>query len=385
MNANLNLNWQIYRELNPDLIKANLNNEHQVTTHWTRYGQKENRKSKITDITPNFNWEIYKKQNPKLILRDQTEYELHWIKFGMEKCCNKIIENEIIENNAIDDKTIENEIKIITARTDEINEFNAKYGSREHKLRYHNSNKYNENYINRHNETNIITRDLFLDCSIDTDKIILLCCTGRSGSTTLQRIINTIPNSNICGENGGALNNLLSFYKNIKRGIDMNIPGGKNPMRYDELIRKNIKPCWYNSFNYRELVNNLKHLIIKMFKNSDQTTLWGCKEIRYLDNTNLIPEFKELFPQTKIIIQIRQNIVAQSKSGWFAGEESIPYLEKYNAELIKFYQQNKDYVYLSTFEDMFNLDKLAKIFEFIDCTPFYNKNKIDVVLSNKME
>ena len=162
MNANLNLNWQIYRELNPDLIKANLNNEHQVTTHWTRYGQKENRKSKITDITPNFNWEIYKKQNPKLILRDQTEYELHWIKFGMEKCCNKIIENEIIENNAIDDKTIENEIKIITARTDEINEFNAKYGSREHKLRYHNSNKYNENYINRHNETNIIIFSIFL-------------------------------------------------------------------------------------------------------------------------------------------------------------------------------------------------------------------------------
>ena len=49
------------------------------------------------------------------------------------------------------------------------------------------------------------------------DIIILVCAVGRSGSTTTQRILNTMPNSNICGENMGAVNNLLEFYKNIKR------------------------------------------------------------------------------------------------------------------------------------------------------------------------
>ena len=48
------------------------------------------------------------------------------------------------------------------------------------------------------------------------DKIVLICATGRSGSTTMQRIINSVPNSNICGENFGAINSLLEFYKNIK-------------------------------------------------------------------------------------------------------------------------------------------------------------------------
>ena len=48
------------------------------------------------------------------------------------------------------------------------------------------------------------------------DKIVLICATGRSGSTTMQRIINTIPNSNICGENFGAINSLLEFYRRIK-------------------------------------------------------------------------------------------------------------------------------------------------------------------------
>ena len=31
-------------------------------------------------------------------------------------------------------------------------------------------------------------------------KFILICATGRSGSTTLQRIINSIPDANITGE-----------------------------------------------------------------------------------------------------------------------------------------------------------------------------------------
>ena len=48
------------------------------------------------------------------------------------------------------------------------------------------------------------------------DKIILICAVGRSGSTTLELILNTIPNSNICGENNGAINSLLEFYKQIK-------------------------------------------------------------------------------------------------------------------------------------------------------------------------
>ena len=68
------------------------------------------------------------------------------------------------------------------------------------------------------------------------DKIILICATSQSGSTTLQRIINTIPNSNICGENNGALNNLLEFYKNIKYSTINFIPGHLIPVCYEKII-----------------------------------------------------------------------------------------------------------------------------------------------------
>ena len=70
------------------------------------------------------------------------------------------------------------------------------------------------------------------------DKIVLICATGRSGSTTMQRIINTIPNSNICGENYGAINSLLEFYRRIKKSTTIQIPGRLHPIQYDEMIAK---------------------------------------------------------------------------------------------------------------------------------------------------
>ena len=73
------------------------------------------------------------------------------------------------------------------------------------------------------------------------DKILLICATGRSGSTSMQRIINTIPNSNICGENFGAINSLLEFYRRIKESSTTKIPGRFRPASYENILEQNIK------------------------------------------------------------------------------------------------------------------------------------------------
>ena len=104
-----------------------------------------------------------------------------------------------------------------------------------------------------------------------------------------------------------------------------------------------------------------------MFKNKPETNLWGFKEIRY-DNKkiNLIKFFKALFPQTKVIIQIRWNINAQSKSGWHKDDKNAPaYLNQMNKELYEFYNQNKEWCYFTTFEGMFDRNNLKNIFSFI--------------------
>ena len=219
------------------------------------------------------------------------------------------------------------------------------------------------------------------------DKIVLICATGRSGSTTMQRIVNTIPNSNICGENFGALNSLMEFYRRIKNSTINNIPGHYHPASYESIISQNIKPSWYNSYNYQQMINLIKMTIINMFKNKEETNLWGFKEIRYdSGNINYIKDFKELFPQTKVIIQIRENIEAQSKSGWFKKDKNaITFLNKTSKELIDFALKNKEWCYLTSFERMFDKNNLRNMFVFIECGEKYNKKEIDEILQNNLK
>ena len=219
------------------------------------------------------------------------------------------------------------------------------------------------------------------------DKIVLLCATGRSGSTTLQRIVNTIPNSNICGENYGAINSLLEFYRRIKVTSSTHTPGRLQPTSYEELIENNVKPAWYNSYHYHQIVQLIKITIINMFKNNETTNVWGFKEIRYdSGNINYIKDFKELFPQTKVIIQIRENIQAQSQSGWFKKDKnSLTFLAKTNNDLINFYRKNTTWCFLSSFERMFDTKNIKQMFQFIGCGENFNEREINDILKKNLK
>lgn len=219
------------------------------------------------------------------------------------------------------------------------------------------------------------------------DKIVLICAVGRSGSTTTQRMLNTIPNSNICGENMGAINSLLEFYKRIKTTSTDYVPGHFKPASYETIIEKNVKPAWYNSYNFIQITNMIRTTIITLFKNSTETNVWGFKEIRY-DNGNVhyLKEFKELFPQTKVIIQIRENIQIQSQSSWYKDDKhAIGYIKKQSQELLAFYTKNRDYCFFITFEKMFDLNYIKNMFIFIDCKEHYDATKIQDILNNNIK
>jgi hypothetical protein len=209
-------------------------------------------------------------------------------------------------------------------------------------------------------------------------KFILICATGRSGSTTMQRIVHSLPNSNICGENFGAVNDLLKFYNNIKKSCENNIPGGYTPISYIDCIEQNIKPCWYNCFNFDEIKTKLQELIIALFMPNNSniiktSAVIGFKELRW--DLNLLDTFIELFPNTKVLIHIRMNIEEQSKSGWWKDDESaLKILKNQNKKYINFYNKNKNRTnninkkifYLSTFENMFLEDKIIELFTFLE-------------------
>ena len=52
-------------------------------------------------------------------------------------------------------------------------------------------------------------------------KIILIVAQAGTASTTLQRLISTIPDSNITGEKQGAIESLLECYRSIKKTYEI--------------------------------------------------------------------------------------------------------------------------------------------------------------------
>jgi hypothetical protein len=210
-----------------------------------------------------------------------------------------------------------------------------------------------------------------------TLNFIIICATGRSGSTTLQRIINTIEDSNIRGENCGAINNLLSCYLNIKKTNKMRIKE-----YYEETTIK--KPSWYNCYDFETVKNNIKNTILSILNNNDKSLrIIGFKEIRYLNNIYLIDEFIELFPNTKVICHIDDNLDRQSNSGWWKkNKNSRNTLEKYNKQLIDYCKCNPN-TYLSYMKNLFDINEMINMFNFLE--EKFNEKKYKYIIDNSKE
>lgn len=205
-------------------------------------------------------------------------------------------------------------------------------------------------------------------------KFILICGTGRSGSTTLQRIINTIEESNINGENWAAINNLLECYMNIKKTNKFLISS------YVEGKTK-IKPSWYNCYDFENVKNNIKNTILSIITNDNSKRVVGFKEIRYYERTHLIDHFIELFPNTKVICHIRDDIDKQCNSGWW-DKDSKQHLIKCNNELINYSKGNNN-CYLSYMKNLFNINDTKKMFEFLG--EELDEEKYNYIINNNLK
>jgi len=215
-------------------------------------------------------------------------------------------------------------------------------------------------------------------------KFILIFATGRSASTTLQRLIDTIPNSNITGEKWGSIINLLECYKNIKKTTEYT-PKDKQTSIFstkDKIDKYNIKPCFYNCFNFIDVKNNIKNTIISILNNNKKYKVLGYKEIRWFNNLHLLDEFLELFPNTKIICHIQKDVKKQALSGWWKEQSNAQeHLLGYNKKLINYYNTH-DNCYLSYKTKLFVIDEIKKLFIFLE-EPFDENKYLQIINNNR--
>jgi hypothetical protein len=143
----------------------------------------------------------------------------------------------------------------------------------------------------------------------------------------------------------------------------------------------------------------VKDIIVNMLitKNDEETI--GFKDIKwciglpperikgsgwmYVGGLDLILILRELFPLLKVVIHVRNDTKSQAKSNWWADtQDSKKIIEERNQNLRDFYNDNKDFCYLSTFEDMFCFDKTRRLFSFLGHDA--DKNRINKILSNNL-
>ena len=164
---------------------------------------------------------------------------------------------------------------------------------------------------------NLISRYKPKDKTVSAPVVILSA--GRSGSTLLQRIVNTSPNLVIWGEHGGMLSGVANSYQNLIYGKQLN---DFHYNRKDKVTKSlitgsyskyNISINWMNSFdkeNSKDLFRNFIFSTLNQKVKLTSTQKWGFKEILYSNNDNVVNMLVDLFPDTKFLFSIRNPLDA---------------------------------------------------------------------------
>ena len=145
---------------------------------------------------------------------------------------------------------------------------------------------------------------------------IFLLGTKRSGTTLLQRILNSGEDVMIWGEHRGFLSQIAeAYFLNFEdKTIIRNIPASNAPFRPQAKTRqlKNSKLWlgWHNWYSQKDVKNMFGSFIssffIPTFRKKD--LFWGFKETRYGFADRTIEMLAELYPDAKFVFIIRNPV-----------------------------------------------------------------------------
>lgn len=209
---------------------------------------------------------------------------------------------------------------------------------------------------------------------------ILIVTYGRSGSTLLQGVLNTIDGVTIRGENDNVFYEFFKAYQKLinqrKLHNDAVLPNQAwfgisfvNPAQVLKEFRRMARKILLGEFDYQ----------------TNRGMCVGFKEIRYSDN---LQEFEEylgflqlLFPNTAIIFNTR-NIDDVLKSGWWQDQtraDSTKQLEAIEAKYHSYHQENNNTFKIKYEQVKENGEMLQKLFSFLGAD--YKSSEVETVLA----
>jgi hypothetical protein len=141
---------------------------------------------------------------------------------------------------------------------------------------------------------------------------------GRSGSTLLQGILDSIPGYLIRGENGGVVYQLFRFHSAASRHRD------KHGSRYT----RRPSDAWYGIHGYRSDValRGIRRLVLAtLIRPARDSRVVGFKDIRWTrdDLDEYVDFLRAAFPGARFIVNTRDHSEV-ARSRWWADREDAP-------------------------------------------------------------
>ena len=147
-------------------------------------------------------------------------------------------------------------------------------------------------------------------------KYVFVVAPGRSGSTLVQTVLNSIDGWKILGENWGSLQGLIASFN------------GTQITRIHELAEVPHNHPWFGSTDVEvnDYVTSLASTFTRHVLRPDRSTrVIGLKEIRWewQDLTQNLRDTQTIFPNARFVLNVR-NPADVAKSGWWReSEDSI--------------------------------------------------------------
>ena len=148
---------------------------------------------------------------------------------------------------------------------------------------------------------------------------------GRSGSTLLMGLLNSIPGYLVRGENWDALHHLFRFHRTLAEGSRK-----WDPAR----LRQRTHPFYgAGDFPERRSLEDIRALVLDtVLRPKDDTRVTGFKEIRWYhdDVAEYAAWLREVFPGARFVVNTRDHAEVL-RSGWWAKRpehaEALPAVE----------------------------------------------------------
>jgi hypothetical protein len=185
---------------------------------------------------------------------------------------------------------------------------------------------------------------------------------GRSGSTLLQGILNSIPGYDIHGENRGALHDLFRYHATLDtQRVSKSRPQALSP-----------QSSWYgiDHYDHQQAIVGMRSLVVNtMLCPAPGTRVVGFKEIRwfYEDWKDYVGFLRSVFPGSRFLLNTRSHeAVAQSK-WWADAKNPMVHLQRYEAKMVEMAAMLGDDCYRVHYDDYINDPaNLAGLFSWLD-------------------